>query len=53
LKRSKGVVAGAGGNGGDEGAGFRAVVVVRRVFVTAVLSLGIARHEVVEAREAC
>jgi len=44
LKRSKGVAVGVG-NGGDEGAGARGDVVVRRAFVTASLSLLIARHD--------
>jgi hypothetical protein len=45
LKRSK-VVAVVVGNGGDEGAGFGGRWgLVRRAFVTASLSLLIARHE--------
>ena len=43
LKRSKGVAVGVG-NGGDEGAGSGGVV-GRRAFVTASLSLVIARHD--------
>src|SRR5947209_10168873 len=46
LKRSKGLSPAPAGTAGDEGAGSVWLVVVRRVFVTASLSLLIARHEV-------